>query len=227
MPFSRRTILIASAILVALLSLVIYRLSDSSDSMSPAELQMKLDSIQRLEAKERLAAQGIHLDREVSPVQLFYDSLEIQPLPIRYSEEYVTGLPNYKTVPAELVSFMGLEGRVEPKAISIPETAGARLMILAADEGDGLYSLWLYSLDDEYMPVDKLCLYAINKEDAKANLEADPEDQLIQDFVVTSDYEVRLTDYTGKFKAEVQRVFHIDPSRHFNEDEEIDYKLNK
>ena len=224
MPFSRRTILIASAILVALLSLVIYRLSNSSDSMSPAELQMKLDSIQRLEAKERLAAQGIHLDREVSPVQLFYDSLEIQPLPIRYSEEYVTGLPNYKTVPAELASFMGLEGRVEPKAISIPETAGARLMILAADEGDGLYSLWLYSLDDEYMPVDKLCLYATNKEDAKANLEAEPEDQLIQDFVVTSDYEVRLTDYTGKFKAEVQRVFHIDPSRHFSEDDEIDYQ---
>lgn len=227
MPFSRRTILIASAILVALLSLVIYRLSNSSDSMSPAELQMKLDSIQRLEAKECLAAQGIHLDRGVSPVQLFYDSLEIQPLPIRYSEEYVTGLPNYKTVPAELASFMGLEGRVEPKAISIPETAGARLMILAADEGDGLYSLWLYSLDDEYMPVDKLCLYATNKEDAKANLEAEPEDQLIQDFVVTSDYEVRLTDYTGKFKAEVQRVFHIDPSRHFSEDEEIDYELNK
>lgn len=225
MPFSRRTILIASAILVALLSLVIYRLSDSSDSMSPAELRMKLDSIQRLEAKERLAAQGIHLDREVSPVQLFYDSLEIQPLPIRYSEEYVTGLPNYKTVPAELASFMGLEGRVEPKAISIPETAGVRLMILAADEGDGLYSLWLYSLDDEYMPVDKLCLYAIDKEDAKADLEADPEDQLIQDFVVTSDYEVRLTDYTGKFKAEVQRVFHIDPSRHFSEDEEIDYEI--
>lgn len=224
MPFSRRTILIASAILVALLSLVIYRLSNSSDSMSPAELQMKLDSIQRLEAKECLAAQGIHLDRGVSPVQLFYDSLEIQPLPIRYSEEYVTGLPNYKTVPAELASFMGLEGRVEPKAISIPETAGARLMILAADEGDGLYSLWLYSLDDEYMPVDKLCLYATNKEDAKANLEAEPEDQLIQDFVVTSDYEVRLTDYTGKFKAEVQRVFHIDPSRHFSEDDEIDYQ---
>ena len=215
---SRRTILIASAALVALvlLSFIIYPLSiNSSGELSPAELQMKLDSIHRLEAKERLAAQGIHLDREVSPVQLFYDSLEIQPLPIRYS---------YKTVPAELASFMGLEGRVEPKAISLPETAGARLMILAADEGDGLYSLWLYSLDDEYMPVDKLCLYATNKEDAKANLEAEPEDQLIQDFVVTSDYEVRLTDYTGKFKAEVQRVFHIDPSRHFSEDDEIDYQ---
>ena len=223
---SRRTILIASAILVALLSFIIYHLSfdtSSSGNLSPAELQHKLDSIQRLEAKEKLAAQGINLDREVSPIQLFYDSLDIQPLPLRYSEDDMATLPNYKVVPAELASFMGLEGRVEPKAISLPETAGARLMILAADEGDNLYSLWLYSLDDEYMPVDKLCLYATNKEEAKANLEADPEDQLIQDFVITSDYEVRLTDYTGKFKAEVQRVFHIDPSRHFSEDAEIDY----
>lgn len=226
---SRRTILIASAILVALLTFIIYHLSfdtSSSGNLSPAELQHKLDSIQRLEAKEKLAAQGINLDREVSPVQLFYDSLDIQPLPLRYSEDYMATLPNYKVVPAELASFMGLEGRVEPKAISLPETAGARLMILAADEGDNLYSLWLYSLDDEYMPVDKLCLYATNKEEAKANLEADPEDQLIQDFVITSDYEVRLTDYTGKFKAEVQRVFHIDPSRHFSEDAEIDYDKN-
>ena len=192
--------------------------------MSAEQMQHKLDSIAKIEAKENLEAQGIHLDREVSPVQLFYDSLGIQPLPIRYSEDYVRFLPGYKVVPAELASFMGLEGRIEPKAISLPETAGAKLMILAADEGDNLYSLWLYSLDDEYMPVDKICLYATSKEDAKENLESDPEDQLIQDFVVTSDYEVRLTDYSGKYKAEVQRVFHIDPSRHFVEDDEIDYE---
>ena len=195
-----------------------------NNRLSPEQMQQKLDSIAKLETKEKLEAQGIYLDREVSPVQLFYDSLSIQPLPIRYSEDYVKFLPNYKVVPAELASFMGLEGRVEPKAISLPETAGAKLMILAADEGDNLYSLWLYSLDDEYMPVDKLCLYATSKEDAKENELADPEDQLIQDFVITSDYEIRLTDYSGKFKAEVQRVYHIDPSRHFEEDDEIDYE---
>lgn len=195
-----------------------------NNRLSPEQIQQKLDSIAKVEAKEKLEAQGIHLDKDVSPVQLFYDSLNIQPLPIRYSEDYVKFLPGYKVVPAEFASFMGLEGRIEPKAISLPETAGAKLMILAADEGDGLYSLWLYSLDDEYMPVDKLCLYATSKEDAKENELADPEDQLIQDFVVTSDYEVRLTDYSGKFKAEVQRVYHIDPSRHFEEDDEIDYE---
>lgn len=192
--------------------------------MSPEEMQHKLDSIARLENIERLKAQGINLDGDANPVKMFYDSLNIQPLPIRYSEDYVKYLPEYKIVPAELASYMGLEGRIEPKAISLPETASMRLMILAADEGDNLYSLWLYSLDSDYMPVDKLCLYATSKEEAKENEIADPEDKLIQDFVVTSDYEIRLTDYTGKYKAEIQKVYHIDPSRHFTEDDEIDYE---
>lgn len=195
--------------------------------LSPEQLQDKLDSIARIENKERLKVQGINLDREISPVQLFYDSLNIQPLPIRFSEDYVKYLPDYRSVPVELVHFMGLEGGDASKAISLPETAGTRLMILAADEGDHLYSLWLYSLDEEYMPVDKLCLYATNKEEAEENEIADPEDKLIQDFVITSDYEIRLTDYTGKYKAEIQKIYHIDPSRHFSQDNEIDYEKEK
>ena len=194
--------------------------------MSPTDMQQKLDSIARLETIEQLEMQGIHIGKDVSPIQLFFDSLNIQPLPVRYSDDYVKYLPNYTSVPYELVKFMNFEGRTDPKAIALPESAGARLMILAADEGDGLYSLWLYSLDDDYMPVDKLCLYATSKEEQKENELADPEDKLIQDFVITSDYEVRLTDYSGKFQAEVQKVYHVDMSRKFSEDQEIDYEQN-
>lgn len=209
---------------MGLLTVLVLLTACKNKQMSPEEMQHKLDSIARLENIERLKAQGIDLSREISPVQLFYDSLNIQPLPLRFSDDYVKYLPDYKVVPAELASYMGLEGRMEPKAISLPETAGTRLMILAADEGDNLYSLWLYSLDSEYMPVDKLCLYATSKEEAKENEMASPEDKLIQDFVITSDYEIRLTDYTGKYQAEIQKVYHIDPSRHFMEDDEIDYE---
>lgn len=194
--------------------------------MSPTDMQQKLDSIARLETIEQLEMQGIHIGKDVSPIQLFFDSLNIQPLPVRYSDDYVKYLPNYTSVPYELVKFMNFEGRTDPKAIALPESAGARLMILAADEGDGLYSLWLYSLDDDYMPVDKLCLYATSKEEQKENELADPEDKLIQDFVITSDYEVRLTDYSGKFQTEVQKVYHVDMSRKFSEDQEIDYEQN-
>lgn len=197
------------------------------NKMSSGQLQQKLDSIAKVEAVERLEAQGIRLDTDVSPIQLFFDSLNLQPLPIRYSADYVKYLPNYKSVPYELVRFMNFEGRTDPKAIALPESAGTRLMILAADEGDGLYSLWLYSLDTDYMPVDKLCLYATSKAEKELDDEALPEDKLIQDFVITSDYEVRLTDYTGKYKAEAQKVYHIDMSRKFSETESIDYETSE
>ena len=208
---------------IALLG-VLLLMACGNKQQTPGDLQRKLDSIAKIETIEKLEMQGVHIGRDISPIQLFFDSLNIQSLPVRYSEDYVKYLPNYTSVPYELVKFMNFEGRTDPKAIALPESAGSRLMILAADEGDGLYSLWLYSLDDDFMPVDKLCLYATSKEEKKENDLAAPEDKLIQDFVITSDYEVRLTDYTGKFKAEVQRVYHIDPSRKFTEDEEIDYE---
>ena len=207
-----------------LLSGILLLVACGNKQMSPADMQHKLDSIAKLENIEQLEMQGIHIGKDISPLQLFFDSLNIQPLPVRYSDDYVKYLPNYTSVPYELVKFMNFEGRTDPKAVALPESAGARLMILAADEGDGLYSLWLYSLDDDYMPVDKLCLYATSKEEKKENDLADPEDKLIQDFVITSDYEIRLTDYTGKFEAEVQRVYHVDMSRKFSEMAEIDYE---
>jgi len=212
---------------LVIFSSLVLALVACGNKMSPGQLQQKLDSIAKVEAVERLEAQGIRLDTDVSPIQLFFDSLNLQPLPIRYSADYVKYLPNYKSVPYELVRFMNFEGRTDPKAIALPESAGTRLMILAADEGDGLYSLWLYSLDTDYMPVDKLCLYATSKAEKELDDEALPEDKLIQDFVITSDYEVRLTDYTGKYKAEAQKVYHIDMSRKFSETESIDYETSE
>lgn len=212
---------------LVIFSSLVLALVACGNKMSPGQLQQKLDSIAKVEAVERLEAQGIRLDTDVSPIQLLFDSLNLQPLPIRYSADYVKYLPNYKSVPYELVRFMNFEGRTDPKAIALPESAGTRLMILAADEGDGLYSLWLYSLDTDYMPVDKLCLYATSKAEKELDDEALPEDKLIQDFVITSDYEVRLTDYTGKYKAEAQKVYHIDMSRKFSETESIDYETSE
>ena len=183
--------------------------------MSPEELQHKLDSIKALEIKERLALQGVNLEASDNPLKLFYDSLEIQSLPISYSEDYVSFLPAYKDVTPEIVSYMELIECKHPKAVALPESVGARLMIMAADESEGHYSLWLYSLDDDYVPVDKLCLYAVD--------DLDPEDivdfggeQFVQYFSITSDYEIRLMDYTKQqYKARLEEVYHIDESRRF------------
>ena len=183
--------------------------------MSPEELQHKLDSIKALEIKERLALQGVNLEASDNPLKLFYDSLEIQALPISYSEDYVNFLPAYKDVTPEIVSYMELIECKHPKAVALPESVGARLMIMAADESEGHYSLWLYSLDDDYVPVDKLCLYAVDDMDPEDVVDFG-EEQFVQYFSITSDYEIRLMDYTKQqYKARLEEVYHIDESRRF------------
>ncbi len=182
-------------------------MSCGNKRLSPEVLQHKLDSVRVLEAKEKLRAQGVDLDKETNPLKQFFDSLNVQPLPISYSENYVKYVPNFVPVPGDIVSYLNLEGKVQPKAISLPESFGARLMLLAADESENLYSLWLYSLDDDYFPVDKLCLYAA--ENNKLSLKND----VIQFFSITSDYEIHLMDYTKTGLNEEEEIYHIDASR--------------
>lgn len=183
--------------------------------MSSEELQHKLDSVKALEIKEKLALQGVNLEASDNPLKLFYDSLEIQSLPISYSEDYVSFLPAYKDVTPEIVSYMELIECKHPKAVALPESVGARLMIMAADESAGHYSLWLYSLDDDYVPVDKLCLYAVDDLDPEDVVDFG-EEQFVQYFSITSDYEIRLMDYTKQqYKARLEEVYHIDESRRF------------
>ena len=181
--------------------------------MSEVELQSKIDSVNKLEVARQLKLRGIQLE-ETSPLQMFYDSLRMQPLPLNYSEEYMKYLPNYTVVPTSIMYYLELEGRVAPKAIALPEMLGARLILLAADMTDGEYELWLYSLDDDYMPVDKLQLYAPKTlSDKELGL---PEQET--HFSITSDLEIRLMEYTSNYAQHGQlSVFVVDESRQFVE----------
>ena len=183
--------------------------------MSPEELQHKLDSVKALEAKEKLALQGVNLESSDNLMKLFYDSLEIQPLPLSYNEDYIRLLPSYKPVTDDIVAYMNLVECRHPKAIALPETIGAKLIIIAADETDGQYSLWLYSLDDDYFPVDKLCLFSVDEREPEEYTEINQE-EFLQYFSITSDYMIRLMDYSKEgYQARLEEVYEIDASRKF------------
>ena len=102
-----------------------------------------------------------------------------------------------------------------PKAITLPESVGTRLLVVASDEYDNLYSIWLYSLDDDYVPVDKLCLYAIEDQDPEEYEEIEKE-EFIQYFSITSDYQIHLIDFSKtKNKTRLEEVYYIDETRKF------------
>ena len=200
---------------VGLMMAVLLMTACGGRKMSPEELQHKLDSVKALELKERLALQGVNLESTDNPMKLFYDTLEIQPLPLSYNEDYIRLLPSYKPITEDIVAYMNIVKCRHPKAIALPEAIGAKLIIFAADEIDGQYSLWLYSLDDEYFPVDKLCLFSVDEREPGEYTEINHE-EFLQYFSITSDYMIRLMDYTKKgYKARLEEVYEIDASRKF------------
>ncbi|MBR4482203.1 MAG: hypothetical protein IKO86_09935 [Prevotella sp.] len=201
--------------IVGLMMAVLLMAACGGRRMSPEELQKKLDSVKAVEMKEKLALQGIDLESSGNVMKLFYDSLEIQPLPLSYNEDYIRMLPSYKPVPDEVVSYMNIVDCRHPKAISLPETIGAKLIIIAADETDGEYSLWLYSLDDDFFPVDKLCLFSVDEREPEEYTEINQE-EFLQYFSITSDYMIRLMDYSKEgYKARLEEIYEIDDSRKF------------
>lgn len=158
--------------------------------ISDAELAHKIDSVKKLEVLRQMQLRGIRLE-EPNPLQMFYDSLRLQSLPVSYSEEYVKYLPDYTVVPPSIVAYLELEGKDMPKAIALPETLGTRLVLLAADVDDGNYELWLYSLDPDCYVVDKLMLYEPKKV-SESHLYLPKQETY---FSITSNYEIRVWEY--------------------------------
>jgi len=185
----------------------------SNRRSTAAELQEKIDSVRALEVKRQLQLKGVNLE-DVSPFQLFYDSLNLQSLPISYSEDYVTMLPGFRTVPPALVTYLELEGKGSPKAIALPETLGSRLVLLAADTDDGEYELWVYSLDNDYLPVDKLLIYEPSRY-SMAQMQEDSRDVY---FSITSYLEINVMEYTDDGDEVGQlSTYVVDDSRLFVE----------
>lgn len=181
--------------------------------LSPEVLQQKIDSVRALEATQQLKLQGLNMDN-VSPVVLLYDSLAIQPLPLCYTEDYVRYLPNFTFVPEAVLSFLELEGHESARAIALPETVGVRLVLLAADLPDGEYELWLYSLDEQCYPVDKILLYE-PKHESEDRLTVEGQQAY---FSITSDYEICIKDYADDDdKVGQVSCYVIDSSRMFVE----------
>ena len=198
---------------IILMSVSLLLMACGNRKPSTAELMQKIDSVKALEISRQLKAQGINLD-EANPLKMFYDSLALQPLPMTYSEEYVALLPGYTEVPVSIAAFLELDGQSVPKAIALPEMMNSRLLLVASDVADGEYELWLYSLDDEFIPVDKMLLYEPKKYSDKKLVIGDQYTY----FSITSDCEINVMEYVDDEDNVGQlSTFIVDESRQFVE----------
>ena len=196
-------------VLLSLVCVVVLALSVVSCGrrMSADELQSKIDSVRALENIEQLKLQGINLE-DANPVVAYFDSLSVQPLPVICTEDYVTMLPRFTEVPPVIASWLQIDG-IDCKAKILPESLGAKLVLVAVDlQGDGDYFIWLYSLDQECTPVDRVLLYAPRTVEDMANVR-------ISDFSITSDYEIRVREMTGARMQQTVTIYTVGDGRTF------------
>ena len=102
--------------------------------MSADEIAQKLDSVKAVEVKEKLKLQGVDLETSDNPMKTFYDSLSMQTLPISYSDDFVKFLPGFTVMQPEIASYMNLGTDNKHKAACLPESVGARLVMVADEE---------------------------------------------------------------------------------------------
>ena len=171
-------------IILSLMAVVLLSYS-CGNRKNAADYDQMIDSIRRAEAAKELL-------KPVSndPVMAFMDSLSIKSVPMKYSMEFVEYLPQMTKVPVTFNSRFDYESNIALYAVKLPSYKDYHMMLLAEKVDSTTTTLYLCTMNQEYVLVDRLCLYEqkIENRDGKLGV-------MRQEYYVTSQYEVTLVSY--------------------------------
>lgn len=182
-----------------------------------ADYERQIDSIRKAEnMKTLLPDAGGH-----DPVEAFFDSLSMIALPLRYSDEFVTYLPQMKHVPQVFNSRLGSEGNLDLQAASLPPTPHFRIALVAERiDSVALPTIYLCVFSQDYVLQDRLPIYEYNVGDLNGVV-----GNMKLEYSITSRYEVTLMRFfrsdermeAGYVWMETRR-FHISHEGNFEEE---------
>ena len=176
--------------------------------------EQMVDSIRKAEQLEDMKRQaGVYDD----PVEAFFDTLALRPLPIRSERGDFSKIGRFGNVPTSVASLLGYPSSSRLKALLLPKVHGLHAMLLSEQLDSVTATLYLYTLDHDYQPIDHLCLYEERDEDR-----AEDFGKLLMDYFVTSSFEVSLfytyqSSTTHKMEAEQNRRFQLTADGRFQE----------
>ena len=197
-----------------LIPLVLTLLSCGQRKRDAVFYEQMVDSIRKAEQLEEMKRQaGVYDD----PVEIFFDTLQLRPLPINSERGDFAKIGRFGKVPPSVISMLGFPVSTKLKALMLPKVHGLHAMLLSEQLDSITSTLYLYTLDRDYQPIDHLCLYEERDEDR-----ADDFGKLLMDYYVTSSYEVTLLYYyvsqtTHKSETEQTRRFQLTADGRFNE----------
>ena len=204
-----------SAILCILIPLVLALISCGQRKRDAFFYEQMVDSIRKAEQLKEMKRQaGVYDD----PVDAFYDTLQYCSLPIQSARGTFSKLGQFGRVPATVASRLGYPADSRLKALLLPKAYGHRMLLLSEQQDSITSTLYLYTLNHEYKPIDNICLYEEKSEDR-----SDDFGKVFSDYYITSEFEVTLFYFyisytTQKMEAEQSRRFVINRDGYFEEE---------
>ena len=197
-----------------LIPLVLALLSCGQRKRDAVFYEHMVDSIRKAEQLEEMKRQaGVYDD----PVEAFFDTLSLRPLPINSERGDFAEIGRFGKVPPSVATLLGYPVDTRLKALLLPKFHGIHALLLSEQLDSITSTLYLYTLDRNYEPIDHLCLYEERDEDR-----TDDFGKLFMDYYITSAYEVSLlytylSLTTHKTEAEQSRRFQLTADGHFEE----------
>ena len=154
-----------------------------------ADYDQMIDSIRKAEVAKDLLKSSTG-----DPVVAFFDSLEMRSVPMKYNVTFIDYLPQMTKVPSTFNGRFDYESNVQLLAAKLPPYKDYHMMLVAEKLDSTQTALYLCTMNQDYVLVDRLCLYEQKIEDRDGRLGL-----MRQEYYVTSNYEVTLVSY---FRAE-------------------------
>ena len=180
---------------IALLTAVLLLSFSCGNRKNAADYASMIDSIRKAEIELELLK-----PETIDPVVLFFDSLSIKSVPMRYSADFVSYLPRMGKVPSMMNARFGYENNIELYAAKLPSYQMFNLMLVAEKLDSTSTSLYLCTMNQEYVLIDRLCIYE-QKVEKKNNLLGLSR----LEYFITSQYDITLVKY---FRSEDDETEH-------------------
>ena len=180
--------------------------SSCGNRKSAADYEGMLDSIRKAEVAKELLKPV-----ENDPVVAFFDSLTMMSVPMKYSPAFVAYLPQMAKIPSTFNSRFDYESNIDLYAVKLPSYQNYHLMLLGERLDSINVTLYLCTMNRDYVLVDRLCVYEQKVEDRNGKLGL-----MRQEYYVTSNYEVTLV-----------RIFRGEDDESEHEESACRYVINK
>ena len=165
-----------------------------------AYYEQMIDSIRKAEQVKEMQKQA-GIVTNVNPALAWFDSLELRTLPVRNAGDDLERLGQFRKVPMLLNENFNYAVSAKLRAIQMPRAYRRNVIMLAEMRDSITPDIYLYIMDKNYQPLDRLLIYEKREEQEENDFGV-----TFTEYFITSNYDITLMRYYQSHKPDEEAV---------------------